>query len=236
MTTNNPEWLWHHPRYEPIWDICEELDLPVNIHSTGSGVDYGEFPGSRWIHSTEAYWTSRRPVWFLLWSGVLERHPKLKVMMAEVMGGWLPYDLQLWEYLYDARNPDAIREILPRRPGEYWARQCYVGASPPSGRLEIEARETIGLRNILWGSDYPHPDGTWPHSRDRINDMFAGIPEDETRLMLGENAARVYDFDLGKLAEIATRIGPKPSEIPATPPDRKLPYRLAFINGVTPVT
>src|SRR5438874_828764 len=70
LSTTDPTWMLHHPRYEPIWSACEALDLPVNIHSTGSGVDYGELPGSRWIHTTEAYWASRRPIWHLLWSGV----------------------------------------------------------------------------------------------------------------------------------------------------------------------
>lgn len=234
LQTNDPEWLLHHPRYEPIWAACEDLDLPLNIHSTGSGINYGELPGSRWIHSTEAYWMSRRALAQLMWSGVFERHPKLKIMMAEVTGGWLPYELQLWEYLYDARNPEVIRQTLKHRPGEYWARQCYLGASPPSGRLEVEARHTIGVRNFMWGSDYPHPDGTWPRSSARIREMFAGIPEPETRLMLGENAVRVYNFDRVKLRSIANRIGPRPADMLATPPDRGLPYKLAFINGVTP--
>ena len=232
MTTVDPQYLWHHPRFDPLWAVCEELAMPVNIHSNGSGVNYGEHTGSRWIHTTEAYWTSRRPLWHLLWSGVLERHPKLTVMMAEVNGGWLPYELQLWEYLYDARNPELVRRHLPRRPTEYWTRQCYIGASPPSGRLEVETRNVIGINNFLWGSDYPHPDGAWPHSARRIREMFAGVPAAETRKMLGENAARVFGFDVAALREAAHRIGPRPGDILKEPPERGLPYKFAFINGV----
>jgi predicted TIM-barrel fold metal-dependent hydrolase len=235
LTTSDPQWMLHNPRYEPIWAACEDLGLPVNIHSTGSGVDYGELPASRWVHTTEAYWASRRPVWHLLWSGVLERHPGLKVVMAEVMGGWVPFELQYWEYLYDARNPELVREMLPRRPSEYWHRQCFIGASPPAGRLEVESRDAIGVGNILWGSDYPHPDGTWPRSRARLGEMFAGVPEPEARRMLGANAVGVYGFDESVLGSHADRIGPSPSDLPATPVEWEQPHKLAYVAGVTTV-
>ncbi len=234
LITNDPQWLLHHPRYEPVWALAEELQMPLSIHSNGSGVNYGDLPGARWIHSSEAYWTSRRALSQLMWSGVLERHPTLKVMMAEVMGGWLPYELQLWEYLYDARNPEVIRQTLKLRPGEYWRRQCFIGASPPSGRLEIDSRYIIGVNNLMWGSDFPHIDGLWPRSNKRIRELFAGVSEPETRAILGENGVKLYGFDHAKLQAIADKIGPVPSDIHATPPDRGLPYKLAFINGVTP--
>ena len=88
----------------------------------------------------------------------------------------------------------------------------FIGASPPSGRLEVEQRDVIGVRNILWGSDYPHFEGTWPYSRERMKAMFGGIPVEDVRLMLGESAVEVYGFDREKLAPIAERIGPPVSE------------------------
>lgn len=233
LSTTDPRWLLHHPRYEPIWAACERLGLPLNIHSTGSGVNYGDLPGSRWIHTTEAYWASRRPVWQLLWAGVLERHPGLKVVLTEVMGAWAPFELQYWEYLYDARNPEIIREALPLRPGEYWARQCYVGSSPPAGRAEIEARHTIGVDKLMWGSDYPHPDGAWPRSRERIAELFAGVPEAETRRMLGENALGVYAFDTAAVRKRAERIGVAPADIGTTPVAWEQPHKLAYVTGIT---
>jgi predicted TIM-barrel fold metal-dependent hydrolase len=235
LSTTDSTWMLHNPRYEPIWSACEALQLPVNIHSTGSGIDYGELPGSRWIHTTEAYWTSRRPIWHLLWSGVLERHPGLKVAMTEVMGAWAPFELQYWEYLYDARNPEVIREMLPLRPTEYWNRQCFVGASPPAGRAEIEARHIIGVDHLMWGSDYPHPDGAWPQSRRRIAEMFAGVPEDETRRILGENALKVYAFDRPALRVVADRVGIAPADIDETPVEWEQPHKLAYVNGVTSI-
>jgi predicted TIM-barrel fold metal-dependent hydrolase len=174
-------------------------------------------------------------VWQLIWSGVLERHPGLKVVMTEVMGAWAPFELQYWEYLYDARNPELIRKALPLRPGEYWARQCFVGSSPPAGRAEIEARHTIGVDKLMWGSDYPHPDGAWPQSRQRISEMFAGVPIPEVRLMLGETACRVYPFDRSVLRRIANRVGLSPASIGVTPLTWEQPHQLAYVTGVTTV-
>ena len=82
-------------------------------------------------------------------------------------------------------------------------------------RREVELRREIGLENILWGSDYPHPEGTWPTTRQHLVETFRGVPEEELALMLGGNAARVYDFDLGKLGPLVARIGPEKAAIRA---------------------
>ena len=68
-------------------------------------------------------------------------------------------------------------------------------------------RHEIGLENIMWGSDYPHPEGTWPETRKQMADAFRGVPESDLVAMLGGNAARVYGFDTEKLAPLAARIG-----------------------------
>ena len=74
-------------------------------------------------------------------------------------------------------------------------------------------RHEIGVETISFGRDYPHPEGTWPHTREWLRDAFAGVPEDELRLMLGENAIRFFGLDRDRLAEIAKRIGPTVEEI-----------------------
>jgi predicted TIM-barrel fold metal-dependent hydrolase len=209
LQNEDPESFWFHPRYEPVWSALEDLDIPVQTHASTSGLTYGEFPGSRWVASTEAYWTARRALWFLLLSGVLERHPRLRLVITEAGGGDIPYILNVFDYFYTAKNPEELRKILPRKPSEYWYRQCAVGASPHAGRMEVDRRQEIGVANLLWGSDYPHMEGAWPYTQERMKAMFAGVPENEVALMLGENAARIYNFDLAKLRPLADRIGPE---------------------------
>ena len=80
-------------------------------------------------------------------------------------------------------------------------------------RRESEMRDVIGVGNMLWGSDYPHPEGTWPFTREKMCETFQGLPEDDVRDMLGRNAARVYGFDLAQLGKVAEKVGPTLAEI-----------------------
>ena len=80
-------------------------------------------------------------------------------------------------------------------------------------KAEVEMRDEIGVETILFGRDYPHPEGTWPNTPDWIRDAFAGVPEAEARLMLGENAIRFLGRDAAPLVAVAERIGPKLTDI-----------------------
>ena len=78
-------------------------------------------------------------------------------------------------------------------------------------RREAELRHEIGIEQIMWGSDYPHPEGTWPVTSNQMVETFRGLPEDEIGAMLGGNAARFFGFDQEKLAPLVARIGPEKS-------------------------
>ena len=82
---------WHHPRYEPIWEVCESLAMPIHTHG-GESLEYGDLPASRSIFFTEVTWFAHRIFWFLLWSGVLERHADLRVVLAEQFADWMVWD------------------------------------------------------------------------------------------------------------------------------------------------
>jgi hypothetical protein len=82
-------------------------------------------------------------------------------------------------------------------------------------KAEVEMRHEIGIETVLFGRDFPHPESTWPHTRDWLRDAFCDVPDDELRLMLGENAIRFLDLDRERLADIAKRIGPTIQEIHA---------------------
>jgi hypothetical protein len=101
---------------------------------------------------------------------------------------------------------------MKRRPSEYFDANRFVGGSTAK-REELSDRYQIGVRNILWSNDFPPPEGSWPHSREWLTHMFADVPEDETRLMLGEAAVEMFGFDHEELVAVARRIGPLPSEL-----------------------
>src|SRR5207248_364370 len=100
------------------------------------------------------------------------------------------------------------------KPSEYWARQCYTGASffRP---VECAVRHDIGVDKIMWGSDYPHVEGTYPYTTEALRLAFAGVDETEVRAMLAGNAAGLYNFDLDRLAPIAAKVGPRVDEVAA---------------------
>ena len=104
--------------------------------------------------------------------------------------------------------------MLERLPSEYWETNCAVTASFMH-RDDCALRQAIGVERIMWGSDYPHLEGTAPFSREAIRRTFAGVPQEEAEAMLGTNAARIYGFDLTALQPLADRVGPTVAEVHA---------------------
>jgi predicted TIM-barrel fold metal-dependent hydrolase len=208
---------YHDLRYEPVWQACEELGMPIHTHSGAGPADYGDGPGVMAIYTTEAYWWAARPLWVLLWSGVFERHPGLKYVCAENGAWWAPDILhksdEKWTGGHNtAKFGNLFREHLKMKPSDYFHRNCYLAASTP-GVEDIARRYDVGIGNLLWGNDLPHPEGTFPHTRKWIRERFHDVPVDETRRILGENAADLYRLDRDALTPIADRIGPTVEEV-----------------------
>ena len=117
-------------------------------------------------------------------------------------------------------SPEA-RQTIEALSQRYPSKQPVVMAALHLARKEwgqlgeAEMRAEIGVENIMWGSDYPHPEGTWPHMHEQMVETFRGLPDGELRAMLGLNAARVYGLDLAALERTAARIGPKISDFRA---------------------
>jgi predicted TIM-barrel fold metal-dependent hydrolase len=199
--------FYHHPRYEPLWAACAELRLPLHTHVGSATPDYGELPGSGALFAYESLWFSHRPLWFLIWGGVFERHPELRVVFAEQGADWVPDTLRIMDNMYLHMFRQEQRR-LSKKPSEYWSRHCFVEAMFLS-RREARMRDRIGVENMLWGSDYPHYEGSWPRSRELIAGALAEVPELEARAILAENAAALYGFDLAELDAIGALVGPE---------------------------
>jgi predicted TIM-barrel fold metal-dependent hydrolase len=219
--------------WEPFWSACEANGVVLVVHAGYGGEQgttyaqmeriYQDVTGSGGSEMdlvirlgtelfTESFFSdpkARRPMWQLMLSGVFDRHPDLKLMLTEVRLDWIPATLAHLDALYDEHRAD-----LParRRPSEYWHENCLTGASFIH-KVEVEMRHDIGVETIMFGRDYPHPEGTWPHTAAWLRDAFGGVPEDELRLMLGENAIDFFGLDRGTLRDLAEKIGPTVSSI-----------------------
>ena len=141
-----------------------------------------------------------RPLAVLIWGGVFERHPNLRYSMAENGGvvGARPDPQDGREVDRGPQHPQVRGRLPPRSVDEaahYLDRNCFFAASTP-GEDDIERRGLIGVGNLMWGNDLPHPEGTFPYTRYWMNERFQDVPEDETRHILGFTAAEVYDVDL----------------------------------------
>lgn len=205
---------YHDRCYDPVWALCEELSMPVVTHSgPAPRHEYGDHLG---IYVSEVTWWPARPLWFMLWSGVFERFPGLRFGVTEAGCWWLPSMIWFWDRL--ALGQKGTEKLganpfggLTMLPSEYIDRNCFIGASNTK-RRELGMRYEIGIDNILWGNDFPHPEGTWPNTREWLRKTFHDIPIDETRRMVGLAAAETFGFDVDKLQHHAHKVGPTPTE------------------------
>jgi len=205
--------FYHHPRYDPLWALCEELEMPLHAHS-GWSPDYGDVPCATAMFISEVDKWAQRPFTALVWAGVFERHPNLKFILTETGCSWILETLRCLEFKADNPIFKHFTKDLSLRPSEYFARQCYLGASFFPAHEGVD-RYKIGIDRLMYGTDYPHLEGTWPDTMNAMRDTFSEYPEGEIRAILGENAAGVYGFDVSALRRVADRIGPELADIRA---------------------
>ena len=153
----------------------------------------------------------------------MERHPNLTFAFTETGNSLVPEQLKQLDMFHrmalGAKDGSVesffgsyVREAVPLPPGEYWARQCFLGASFMSP-ADCGNRHQIGVGRIMWGADYPHTEGTHPYTAEALRLTFAGVAHDEAKQMLGLNAAYAYGFDLDQLGYVARGIGPLVTEV-----------------------
>ena len=149
--------------YEPFWSACEEHQMVVNLHTGASGAAtdtkflYDAKHGGM-LGLYEVFVFTRRPLWFMIFGGVFDRHPDLKVAVTENGVQWLPSLIRDMESFFDTHGGAPVRSYLAMRPADYFARHVYMGGSLMK-RYEAEMRHEIGIDRLMWGADYPASGG-----------------------------------------------------------------------------
>jgi predicted TIM-barrel fold metal-dependent hydrolase len=218
----------HDPAYDRLWEVCADFEIPINVHGGTGSPDYGAYPASMLLYLNEVPFYSHRPLVQLMLSGVFERFPRLRFVMTEQGCAWVPALLaRLDSTLDQARSTGAIGELRysddqlpPRSATEYFHQNCWMAVSMP-GPADVAARDVIGRERFMWGSDYPHDEGTYPFTREHLRQILHDADPAELRLLLGANAATLYGFDLDRLESLAAQYGPTIEEIAA--PLERLP-------------
>jgi predicted TIM-barrel fold metal-dependent hydrolase len=209
---------YNHPKYNPLWELCQELRMPIHFHS-GGVPPYQDLEGMIGIYLTEfAFWMTR-PMWTMIFGGVFVRYPQLKVVITEGSEFWVPWMLQLMDVRASVKHTSGklgdFRTNLKMKPSEYFRRNFWIGASALSDSESTRSYYDIGVDKVLWGTDYPHPEGTWPRTRAKMRESLGGLPVEDVDKMLGLNALDVYDVDRDAVVAIAAQIGLPKQELAA---------------------
>ena len=189
--------VWHD-MWAPMWTAAEEANLVFCFHVfEGGGATVGYQVNGLSHPASVGSWTVVAPLQMdeicasIILSGVCQRHPKLKFVLGEAGIGWIPYLLERMDDTYEERLADDLR--LDMAPSEYFKRQIY--STFQKDHHGLKAMQDIAPDNIMWGSDYPHRDGTWPNSQAAIDDQFRDVDSAYAHKALWENARRVYGMD-----------------------------------------
>ncbi len=188
-----PERRYGDPYYEPLWAALEDLGLPLSMHVSSSTAETAmgrvERMGMGIAIADGKIGSPMRAISDLIWGAVAQKHPRLRFVMAEGGIGWIA---SLFSFI-DHWWVDHRRWIEPRleeAPSFYFKRQFW--ATFEEDRAGLLTRELLNVDHLMWGADYPHTEGTFPHSREAVAKVFAGIPDEEVRKMTADNCARLY--------------------------------------------
>ena len=190
---SKPTVPYNRPEYDPLWAAIEEVGVPANFHiSSGRDPRIERGPGGAIINYVMgALVDGIDVVTYLCSSGVLMKHPNMKFVIVESGIGWIAWNMLAMDEGADKHHM-YVRPKLDMKPSDYFRRQGYA----------TFGEDAVGLANIsftgagclLWGNDYPHHEGTWPHSRAAIERQFVGVDEEHKEMIVSSNAGSLYGF------------------------------------------
>ena len=216
------DWLkpLYDPYYDPLWEACEDLGVVVNSHSGTGGPAYKPAPAMPMVHMLEMIFYSQRPLVYLILGGVFERFPKLQFVLTEAGCAWVPGVLEHMDAVMAMVRSGASGEmrfegdaVPPETASTYFGRNCHIGASQPGPGDVRAAMGAVGLDAVMWGSDYPHEEGTHPYTKEHLRQVASHLAPEQLQQLVGGNSAELYGFDLEALRPAAQQFGPTVAEI-----------------------
>jgi predicted TIM-barrel fold metal-dependent hydrolase len=191
---------YNDPSFEPMWSLLEETGLVVTFHvSTGRDPRAVGGNGGAVINYTcHSMETTIEPLVQMIASGVFERHPRLHAGLVESGIGFIPWLIETLDYAYKAHH-FWVWPKLKELPSTYFRENCFATFQDDTAGLRY-AEEFDLARNFLWANDYPHHEGSWPHSAQAIERTMGHLSDATRAMILGENAARLFRLDPARYA------------------------------------
>jgi predicted TIM-barrel fold metal-dependent hydrolase len=196
-----PDNPYYEAYWEPLWEAAAALKVPISMHISFGHTEARHMKIWPGMTQSSLMWSSaaqNETITWLVFGGVLERHPDLKIVMTEGSAGWLSWLVEYMDYAYAGRFTQAAGPLqtlggllkLKELPSFYVKRQvaCTFMFDP----VAVKMRHTTGLDSLMWGNDYPHAEGVFPNSQDMVAKQFEGVPDAEIDQMVFGNAARVF--------------------------------------------
>ncbi len=184
------------PEFDPLWTAIQDADLPITFHvSTGRDPRTSRGNGGAVInYAVHSLAPTMEPIANLCASGVLERFPGLRFGSVEAGIGWVAWALTAMDEAH-RKHHMFTRPKLERLPSEYFREHGFATFQEDKPGLDL-AREHDLVDNFLWANDYPHHEGTWPHSAAAIERTMGNLDDAERAKILGLNAARIFGFEI----------------------------------------
>ena len=188
---------YDQPEYEPFWAAAAALGMPLSLHTATRRQGKIRGAGERTLRdatsrATKAFYPATS-MCDMIFSGVFERHPALRLAIVEFELAWAPHVLSTMDYTYRERHEEAFHRFTgDARPSDFFHRNVVLSFQEDA--IGIRLRDAIGVDNLMWGSDYPHTESTFPRSKAIVEEILADVPDAERRAILCDNAARLYGF------------------------------------------
>ncbi|MBI3743964.1 MAG: amidohydrolase [Chloroflexi bacterium] len=193
MIPINPgERPYNDPAYEPFWAAAQELGLSLSLHTHSERRPRPDFSRTMLERTTNDMMV-RQSIAAMVLGGVFAKYPGVKALSVENDVGWAPYFLHRMDYTFGRHMAvHGWKLDLTRPPSSYVRSNCYFTFQ--FDKSWVPSRHFIGIDQIMWASDYPHTDSTWPNSKKVIDGIFEGVPDAERQKVIADNARKLYRF------------------------------------------